>query len=62
MKAKEMNTGRRRKAQMKLAQAGVPFKRIGIDMSWGNVKILVVGDYFTKWIEAYPCPIFFCIY
>ena len=42
---------------------GAPMERIAIDVlgpfpesSSGNKKILVVGDYFSKWMEAYPMP------
>ena len=42
---------------------GYPFERIAIDVmgplkrsDQGNRYVLVVGDYFTKWIEAYPLP------
>ena len=42
---------------------GAPMERIGIDISgkWpktenGNIYILVIGDYFTKFIDAFPMP------
>lgn len=42
---------------------GAPMERIAMDVigplptsERGNNYILVVGDYFTKWVEAYPLP------
>ena len=42
-------------------RVGAPMDRIGIDIlgplptsNQGNTCLLVVGDYFTRWIEAYP--------
>ena len=42
---------------------GLPFERIAIDIAGpfpvtddGNEHIMVVGDYFTKWVEAYAIP------
>ena len=44
-------------------QAGCPLDRVGIDILGplpqtkdGNIYILVVADYFTRWVEAYPLP------
>ena len=48
-------------------QVGVPLERVAIDLlgplprsdsgnQCGNQWILVVGDYCTEWIEAYPLP------
>ena len=52
---------RRPKARLKRFGAGTPFQRIAMDFlgplpstSRGNKHILVVSDYFTKWVEAYP--------
>ena len=63
VRTKGMATARRRRAHMKTVRSGIPFERIAIDVCGplpltprGNVKILVIGDYFTKWIEAYPIP------
>ena len=40
--------------------AGAPMDRIAVDIMGpfpnGNVYVLVVGDTFTKWIEAYAIP------
>ena len=49
------------KAQMQSYTVGCPMERVALDIlgplprtSRGNVYILVVADYFTRWTEAYP--------
>lgn len=51
------------RAPMKTVGAGSTLERVGIDILGpltetenGNRFILVVGDYWTKWMEAYPLP------
>ena len=51
------------RAPLKDYMAEAPIDRIGIDVlgplptsNQGNSYLLVVGDYFTRWIEAYPMP------
>ena len=55
--------GRRRakNGKMQKYQVGRPMERVAMDIlgplnktTRGNNYILLVGDYFTKWIEAYP--------
>ena len=48
---------------MQTYMAGKPMERIAMDIMGplvtsrrGNKYVLVVGDYFTKWTEAYPLP------
>lgn len=48
---------------MKLRLEGEAFRRVAVDIlgplpetDRGNKYIAVVGDYFTKWCEAYPLP------
>ena len=53
----------RRKVPLQQSPVGAPMERIGIDIlslptetEDGNVCILVVSDYFTKWTQAIPLP------
>ena len=48
---------------LKSVQVGAPFERIAADIvgpfqetESGNVWMIVVQDYFSKWVEAYPMP------
>ena len=56
-----MGSVRKHKANLKKHVPGETFRRIEIyisgpynAMSAGNKNILVISDYFTKWVEAYP--------
>ena len=58
-----MNPKKRLQAALKDYRVGAPIDRIGIDVlgplptsNQGNSYLLVVGDYFTRWIKAYPMP------
>ena len=51
------------KSPLKQSQSCAPLERIGIDIVGplpvtenGNEYIIVLGDYFSKWKEAYPVP------
>ena len=51
------------KAALQTVQAGYPLQLVAVDIvgpfpesEAGNTYILVVGDYFTRWMEAYPIP------
>ena len=57
----KMPVGRGIGAPLQLSWAGYPFERVAMDLipnlpetASGNRHILVLVDYFTKWVEAYP--------
>ena len=50
-------------APMQHIPVGVPLEKVALDIMGpfqvsdsGNTHILVVSDYFTRWVEAYPIP------
>ena len=59
--AQKLDSPERHRAAIKKHVTGEPFVRVGIDIAGpynttneANHYILVVSDYFTKWMEAYP--------
>ena len=59
--ASKKSPARKRKAPLQQVMVGAPMERIALNMvvplpetEGGNRYILVVGDYFSKWVEAYP--------
>ena len=54
---------KRLRAALKDYRVGYPLDRIALDIMGplpkprqGNNNLLVIGDYFTRWVEAYPIP------
>ncbi len=61
--AKRKSPARKRRAPLQQYRVGVPMERVAIDLlgplprsDSGNQWVMVVGDYCTKWMEAYPLP------
>ena len=61
--ARRKSAAKKRVAPLQQYRVGVPMERVAIDLlgplpksDSGNLWVLVVGDYCTKWIEAYPLP------
>ena len=53
----------KRRAPLQTVKAGSPMQVVAVDIlgplpesDAGNNYILVAGDYFTRWVEAYPIP------
>ena len=60
---REEITPARQRANMQSVPIGAPLEMIAMDFvgplpctERGNKYVLVVGDYFSKWAEAYPLP------
>lgn len=61
--ARRKGPQRKRRASLRQLRAGAPLERVAVDVLGplpetedGNVYVLVLGDYFTKWMETYPIP------
>ena len=61
--AKRKSPAQKRRAPLRQYQVGAPMERVALDLvcplpetERGNKWVLVIGDYFTKWMEAYALP------
>ena len=61
MSRKTKSPAKRFKAPMRQYKVGAPFEQITLDnlgplpeSHQGNKYVLVIGDYFTPWVEAFP--------
>ena len=63
MCARRKAPAKKRVTPLQRYRVGVPMERVAIDLlgplpksDGGNQWVMVVGDYCTKWMEAYPLP------
>ena len=61
--ASKKSPSRTRRAPLQQRSVGMPMERVALDIvgplpetERGNKYLLVVGDYFSKWVEVYPIP------
>ena len=61
--ARRKSPGKKRKAPLQQRLSGSPMERIALDIlgpfpesDEGNKYVLVIADYYTKFVEAYPMP------
>ena len=61
--ASKKSPNKTRRAPLQQHQVGMPMERVALDIMGpfpeserGNRYIMVVGDYFTRWMEAYAIP------
>ena len=61
--ARRKSPPKKRRAPLQQYRVGAPLERVAMDIlgplpetEKGNIYILVIGDYFTKWMEAHPLP------
>ena len=61
--ARFKNPPRKSRAPLQSYKVGAPLERVAMDIlgplpetDRANRYVLVIGDYFTKWIESYPIP------
>lgn len=57
----QKKSGNQRQGEMQHTEVGAPFEKVAMDIVGplpktqnGNVFILVISDYFTRWVEAFP--------
>ena len=61
--ARRKSPAKKGRAPLQQCPVGAPLEKVAMDIlgplpetDRGNIYVLIVGDYFTKWMEAYPLP------